>query len=694
MRYVYIFGLSVASCFAHSAPQASYNDFGVTGLLQTPTARMQQAGEVALTLNKVLPYSRYSFSLQPFEWFEGSFRYTSIQNRPYGPEGLGGGQSYKDKGVDTKIRLLSESAWVPALSVGAIDIGGTGLFSSEYLVGSKRFADLDISLGVAWGYLGGRRNLNNPLGWLDNDFDKRPHTSSTGEFKYESFFRGPAALFGGISWQTPWDRLTLKVEYEGNNYKQEPLSNPQKQNSPINFGLTVKATDSMDFSAAFERGNTAMFGVTFHTNFSTRPAPAKHYDPPAEELINPKDYNSNREPDWAGVAQRLRQNAGYSVDYIEKRPSEIVIHGEQTRYFHPPKALGRAFRILDNSVDECFSYFTIVDNRYGMPVIETSMPRKAFRDTINHDKPISDLQRSTEHNRPSLQNTHSLYRPPQPAFDYGFGLGYKQNIGGPDGFVLYQVTADIDSEYRFAPSAWLNSSLSINLFNNFDKFKYDAPSNLPRVRTHVREYWSTSDVMMSNFQINKTKLLGDDTYALVYGGYLESMFAGVGGELLYRPFGERWAVGADLNYVRQRDFDLGFGLRDYRVLSGHVTAYFKPETESILLAISAGRYLAGDWGATVDISREFDNGVRFGAWITQTTASSQEYGEGSFDKGVYISIPFDELMNSSTLRRAKLSWAPLTRDGGARLQRTYSLYDLTEGRNLDLFEGSFRKILE
>ncbi|MCY1272420.1 Exopolysaccharide biosynthesis protein YbjH [compost metagenome] len=86
--------------------------------------------------------------------------------------------------------------------------------------------------------------------------------------------------------------------------------------------------------------------------------------------------------------------------------------------------------------------------------------------------------------------------------------------------------------------------------------------------------------------------------------------------------------------------------------------------------------------------------MRFGAWVTLTSASKEEYGEGSFSKGMYISLPFDELMSSSTMRRANLVWAPLTRDGGAMLGRSYSLYSLTEGRNMDLFHNNFGKITE
>ena len=198
---------------------------------------------------------------------------------------------------------------------------------------------------------------------------------------------------------------------------------------------------------------------------------------------------------------------------------------------------------------------------------------------------------------------------------------------------------------------------------------------------------------MPTFQLNHAVQLDQNLYGMVYGGYLESMFAGVGSEVLYRPAGQHWSVGADVNFVRQRDFNQGFGLRDYQTVTGHVTGYTEFPGD-LQAAVSVGRYLARDWGSTLDLSREFKNGVRFGAWVTLTTASKEDYGEGSFDKGIYISIPFDEFMSTSTMRRANIVWSPLTRDGGARLNRAYSLQTMTEGRDSDLFYNNFEKITE
>ncbi|MEG1681139.1 MAG: YjbH domain-containing protein, partial [Stenotrophomonas sp.] len=206
--------------------------------MQTPTARMADEGEVSITASYTSPYSRYTVSMQPMPWLEGSFRYISIANRRYGHASLSGNQNYKDKSIDLKVRLLQEDRWQPEVSIGARDIGGTGLFSSEYLVANKRFGSFDASLGLATGYIGNRGDFSNPLKLIDDRFQTRPnHSNEAGELNTSGMFRGPVGVFAGIAYQTPWEPLQIKLEYEGNDYRHEPQRNHQRQRLPLNVGL-------------------------------------------------------------------------------------------------------------------------------------------------------------------------------------------------------------------------------------------------------------------------------------------------------------------------------------------------------------------------------------------------------------------------------------------------------------------------
>ncbi|HET7301288.1 MAG TPA: YjbH domain-containing protein, partial [Oleiagrimonas sp.] len=534
---------------------------------------------------------------------------------------------------------------------------------------------------------------------IDDRFNTRPannaSVSHAGEFNAKHFFRGPAALFGGVEYQTPWAPLRLKLEYDGNDYQHEPKQNDLKQDSPFNLGLVYRVNKNFDINLGVERGNTALFGFTLHGNIGQAAPTPKPLDPPPEPPPQHPAKTGTTQADWAAISQRLRNNAGYEVSEVTQRGRELFVTGEQQRFFYPAEGVGRASRILDHALGSGIDWFTVVDTRQGMPVVQTSVHRQPFDKLLDHDLALSDFRRSVERNRPDATSSHELlYRAPFKHYEGGFGLGLTQNIGGPDSFVLYRVNATYNAEYRFTRHFWLSTSAQYDLIDNYDKFKYDAPSNLPRVRTHIREYLTTSRLNLSNLQLNYARKLAPDWYGMVYGGLLESMYGGVGGEVLYRPFGSPVAFSANANWVRQRGFKQHFGFRDYHIVTGHVSTYIETGYHGLLATVTAGRYLAGDWGGTLGLSRIFDNGVRMGVWATFTNVSRKQFGEGSFDKGFYVTIPFDLMLPKSTPSAATLVWQPLIRDGGAMLARHYDLYALTSARDPRLFDKNFQLITQ
>lgn len=696
--------LSISSAlYAQSAPAPTASDWGGIGLLQTPTARMAEEGELAFTASHTSPYSRYNVVLQPLPWLEGAFRYVSVANRRYGPEWLSGGQNYKDKSIDLKIRLLEETRWIPEVAAGFRDLGGTGLFSSEYLVASKRMGAFDASLGLATGYIGNRGDFKNPLTAIDDRFETRPRAQGTGSLNSDGMFRGPVGVFGGIAYQTPWEPLQLKLEYDGNDYKREPQNNKQRQNSPFNFGASYAVNKNMHLHLGWERGDLAMFGVTLRTNLAQASSMPKLLDPlpvPLVQRTSPPGTGRTdgaghiAEPlEWATLARQLEQNAGLRVQRISQRGAEVIVSGEQRRFYYPAQGIGRTARILDGELPNDVDWFTVQNTRLGVPIVETSIERKAFVDYVEHRRDLSTLAGHIEMAPPATQRRETLYQAPVRRFDGGFNIGYQQSLGGPDGFVLFQVAGTYSASAYLAQNLWLSGTVSYNAYNNYDKFRYDAPSRLPRVRTNIRRYMTTEDLTLPNLQLTSTHKLGQDTYGMVYAGLLESMYAGAGAEVLYRPLNERWAVGVEANWVKQRDFDQRFSFRDYSVATGHASFYYIwGEERRVVTALSAGRYLAKDWGATLSVARAFDNGVTMGAYATKTDVSSKDFGEGSFDKGIYVSVPFDFLLPRSTRARANFAWNPLYRDGGARLARSYGLYQMTSERDPEFFFDNLDRI--
>lgn len=668
---------------ASAAPLRSFpvssSTWGWVGLMQTPTARMRPAGSASFTASRVEPYSRYSIMLQPFDWLEGGFRYTKITNRLFGSAEFSGDQKFLDKNIDAKLRLWKESAYVPEIAVGLNDVGGTALFASEYLVASKRFGNFDTSLGLAWGYLGAAGDYGNPLGFISDKFDNRPagNVGQGGELAAETYFRGRTSLFGGVQWHTPWDKLVIKLEYDGNNYQSEPLANPQEQSSRINYGMVYRVSPSVNFHLGVERGNTLSVGISLFENFSTFNTPKVSDPKPLLVTTGPRP----QQVDWKQTLQRLQQQTDWQVNKVEQRGSEVKLNVRNGDAAYHSETLNRAAEVLHQDLPENVKWFTMNYENNGADVGQHVIDRDQFV-VRRTEYGLLDNNEKTE--QAAIEGYNFPYRTvheePTEKFTNKFALGFRQVLGGADGF-LYQFVLANDTRINFTDNTWLEGRLAYRLVDNFEKFKQVGVSNLPQVRTNLREYAITSDFTIPNFALKHMGKLADGHYYGVYGGLLEQMFAGAGGEYLYRPHNGWYAVGVDINKVRQRAFEQDFDLQNYEVNTGHITAYVDTGVEDILATISVGQYLAGDKGITVDFSREFNNGVRMGAFATRTNVSAEDFGEGSFDKGIYMTVPFSAFFTKSIPGDANFLWRPLTRDGGAKLNRGFSLYGQTEVRN-------------
>lgn len=671
-------------------PEITASDWGPIGLLQTPTARMSKAGEARFHFSNVYPYDRYNTFFQPFDFFELGFRYTNIVNQLYGSAALSGNQTLKDKSIDIKVRLSEETAWVPQIAVGLIDSTGTGLFSSEYLVANKRTGNFDWSMGLGWGYLGSSGNVSNPTAHIfGSSFNTRSNdVGSGGQLATGAYFRGNTAVFGGVQYHTPFKQWLLKLEYDGNNYQQEPFSYQPTQRTPINAGVVYRYNSGIDFSLGYERGNTWMLGFTLHTPMNRLYAP-KVSDPPPLQVYKTRPVT---EPLWEAIAADMNAfSGGWGIRQIsiEQKTLHVVIESPYGAHFND--RLERIIAVLHRNSPATIEEFSLVFVERGIPMTQRIIAREPWVKKSSEFQAMDDSFQTApviyEREPHSLPRIDPLWESNPARFGYSIAPSWQQNLGGPDAFVLFRAGVSTPFKYQVSESTFVSGSFSIGLFDNYGKFKYTGPSQLPRVRTFLREYQVTSQVYMPNLQITHLGKLTSDQYYSVYGGYLETMFAGVGGEWLYRPWHSPFAVGVDINQVQQRSFEQDFSFDNvstqtgYRVATGHATAYWDTGWESTHVKLSAGRYLAGDIGATLNVARAFENGVVLGLWGTKTNTSSASFGEGSFDKGIYLNIPFDVMTTTRSSQSANLVYHPLTRDGGSQLNRNLSLYDATNSRS-------------
>ncbi|OSO91799.1 hypothetical protein B7E00_10060 [Aeromonas hydrophila] len=661
----------------------SQSDFGGAGLLQMPTARMAKEGEFSANYFDNEQYRRWSVSVQPFEWFEATLRYTDIRTRLYSSSpGFSGDQTYKDKGIDFKFRLMQESTWLPTVSLGFRDLMGTGLFDSEYVVASKRYGPFDFTLGMGWGNMGESGNITNPFCRWKDDWCGRDgsYSSEGGKFETGSMFHGNSALFGGVEYQTPWQPLRLKLEYDGNDYSNE-FAGKVTQSSPINVGVVYRVFDYMDTHLSYQRGNTLMWGVTLRTNFND--LRQNHLDEPHPVYMESRVPAEDTAVNWTAMADQFDRNAGWQESTITQHQNSVSLSGQQYKYRDPQETLDRTAVIAANQLPASVTELKVIERQRNLALQETVIDLDSVREA-NMPPILGDEKSVKSHKQaPESQMGDVRYQSDAERFSYSFDPSLTQSFGGPESFYMYQVGVNANSELRLSEKNWLQGTLFFNVANNFDEFNYKTPpadaDKLPRVRTWIREYVDSSNILLNNLQLTHLDQFSQDWYGQVYGGYLEMMYAGAGGELLYRPFGKSWALGVDGNWVKQRDWNNTLKMADYDVVTGHVTGYWQlPFLEGVTAKVAVGRYLAGDVGATFDFSKRFDSGIVMGAYATLTDVSADEYGEGSFTKGIYVTIPFDLMLIRPTTSKGTIGWVPLTRDGGQMLNRSQSLYDLTE----------------
>lgn len=685
----------------------SQSDFGGVGLLQMPTARMAKEGEFSANYRDNDQYRRWSISMQPFEWFEATLRYTDTRTRRYsGYENFSGDQSHKDKGMDFKFRLLTESTYLPQVSVGVRDLMGTGLFDGEYLVASKRYGPFDFTLGMGWGNIGQSGNISNPFCEYSEAWCQREngYSGNGGKFELDKLLHGPAALFGGIEYQTPWRPLRLKLEYDGNDYSREFAANygPLDHTSPWNIGAVYRPFNNLETHLSWQRGNTLMWGVTLRTNFNElkpnlvdepRPAYQPAYaatalatqQPAAQHAAQPAATDPQAAVDWPGLAKALKQNAGWQDARLYQQGDSVTLVAQQSKYRNREEAIARTGLLAANYLPESVQQVQVIEQKSQLPLTATTIDLPSVR-AANAPQVLGQAREAIAHTgalTTAPEQGQPVYASERSSFSYSLSPDLTQSLGGAESFYMYQLGVNAGAKWQFADYSSLDGTVFFNLVNNYDKFNYKNPppdgAALPRVRTWIREYVDSSDVLLNNLQLTHIQPLANDWYGQAYGGYLEMMYAGVGSELLYRPHDKSWAVSADLNWAKQRDWHNTLKMADYDVVTGHVTGYWQlPYLDRVQAKVSVGRYLAGDVGATFDFSKQFDSGVVLGAFATFTDVSAEEYGEGSFTKGIYITIPFDLMLINPTTSKGTIGWVPLTRDGGQMLGRKTSLYHLTK----------------
>lgn len=351
-----------------------------------------------------------------------------------------------------------------------------------------------------------------------------------------------------------------------------------------------------------------------------------------------------------------------------------------SKYSREPEAMGRLLNILSQVAPDNIEQFDLVSVANQLDAVQATFYRSELERIHKTNGTTAELFAHADLSGVSPPLDHGSFYPKSgfsPSIGYGITPNAQFSIFDPDDPLRYQLALDLHGDVDLTSSIHLAATYSFNLYNNFDEIRRDPSSALPHVRTETANYLKDGangvEFLTATHSWNPVK----DVFTRTYGGLFESMYGGVGAEILYRPYSSRWAVAFEIDWVRQRDFDLMFTFRDYETTTGFAKLYYQTPYHDLDLEINVGRYLAEDIGATFKLMKVFDNGMEIGIFATFTDVSFEDFGEGSFDKGLTFKIPFHLYSSSDTKRRYSTIIRMLTRDGGAQVYSGQPLYDRT-----------------
>ena len=777
----------------YAPPRPTHNLFGMTGLIDTPTADMQPDGQVSITSSYFGSNIRTTLSAQFLPGIEGAFRYSFID------QFRADGSALFDRSFDVKVRLIAEAERWPSVAVGLQDFLGTGVYSGEYIVATKGFdlggfGNVRASGGIGWGRFASGSNVPNAFRAIDDGFANRTGFDGLGgEVSFGNFLRGRTmGFFGGLEWWTPIDGLTVKLEYNNDVYTRERRNGGTTPSIPVNVGVEYRPTEGIEIGAYYMYGTefgvrlslsgnpfrplaefdaeaaplpvltrkvlpngskiaalgevrTALDGaatvkysdarlkaVTIHTRLGSvrwadaalRSRPkvcpedlARAIDgehgvvdlvtfkfegtvictvalrPAGEHAIRITSRRSDDYPtDWyddesfrAEVADLLVKSL--SADSIglfgvEIGPRRVSIFIENKKYYANARAIGRAARSLTRTMPPSIENFEITTVEGSLPISTVILNRSQLEEQVNRPDAAERAWATAtvaEGKAVPWGEFEVEGGITYPRFSWSIAPAVPLNLFDPDQPVRFDLSVVGGVTVELVPGLSLNGFVSKRIFGGLDDITRTSNSLVPnRVRSEIAQYLREGDPALLRLSADYVSKFDHGFYGRLSIGYLERMFGGVSGEVLWKPVDQSWGLGLEVNWVKQRAFDTRFAFQDYSVFTGHASFYWNTNYYGLFAQVDAGRYLAGDWGGTLTLKRRFANGWEIGGFFTLTDIPFSQFGEGSFDKGLFLTIPFNWFAPFETRGRYPILLRPLTRDGGQRLDVGNRLWGVAE----------------
>ena len=648
---------------------------GGPGILHMPTAQFAPDGDLSLNHTRFGPVKRTTLSFQITPRLSGSFSYTGIDDFSDNFD------VYWDRSFDVSYRLFDETEYLPAVSIGMRDFLGTGILGSEYVVASKSIGDkLVVTGGLGWGRLASANDLGLSFGTRDNSY-----IETGGTLNYDQWFRGPVGAFGGLTYQVN-EKLTLLAEYSSDAYVAEVDRGIFEVASPLNFGARYQINRGLAVTAGYLYGSEFAFQLSGHLNphkprvaggVENAPLPVKIRPVRSADTLGWSGKWVEDGADAPGIRKALAKamaNDGLRLESMSLTATRAEVRFRNSKYPAGAQAIGRLSRMMTRAFPPSVETFAMTEVLNGVPV-QTTVVQRSDLESLEF-APAGQMLDAASFYDPLDYPSDLLveYVDAYPKLTWGLVPYLNASLFDPDSPIRADVGIQGNVNYQPTPGIELRAAAQLLVAGNVsgDDFDDEDESSLPLVRSDAAAY--SDRFQFTDLTANWYAHPASNVFTRVSLGYLERMYGGASAEVLWKKPENPYAIGAELNYVQKRDRDDIFGFDDYSVLTGHVSGYMD-FGNGFHGQLDVGRYLAGDWGATVTLDREFNNGWRVGAYATLTDVPFEEFGEGSFDKGIRLSLPVDWFVGEPTKETRNFNINSLSRNGGARVNVGGRLYE-------------------
>ncbi len=480
-----IFGLACGAAGSVAAQDLSfgYSNFGGPGMIDMPVAFSRPDAELAFNAVWFQNTRRYPLSFQLTPRLSATFRYSqlyeiNVSGDPANPDLY---DFVFDRSFALHYRFVDEGEIRPAFAVGINDFLGTGFFEGEYVVASKSFGErLHATLGMGWGRYGGVNSFRNPLSFLGSDWETRGARTVSptgGEVDSVEWFKGPAALFGGIEWQAT-DRLRLIAEYSSDDYIYED-GFMFDQKSPLNFGLAYEVTPSITLTGQYLYGSEIAAQFTYALN-PRNPPYGSGLDPAPLPVVNRNDRSAAT---WSTDPAVIRQQTEAALTAQDLGLFGLSVTGdtasvsvENGTYYARPQAVGRAMRALTYSMPPAIDTFAVTLIENGIPVTEVTLARADIEELeFELDGAWASYTRASIEDVTETEFTPGVF----PRFDWGLEPYLAYSLFDPDAPLRLGVGVDLRADWEPAPGFVFSGSIRKNLFGNLDDATRPSTSTLP-----------------------------------------------------------------------------------------------------------------------------------------------------------------------------------------------------------------------